>query len=437
MQTLPIITATPPAAPAQTPTDNNTAQVTEPFGKVLARQQANADAGDKNSPQASSSSSSSSPAPDAAATTGNEAQMVTPDTASTLPADLLAALLPAVASTDSSATKVEPDPQAPVPDGVIALPAGMLATLLPATAQSAVTGTLQRAIASGIPGGTRQSANAGLPISANRAPSEKLAADTSLANSASLPTNEIPVGTEKPAVAAPAISGQTESTQFRAQDKPALQAATADAQKRDAFSTALGASSKDIANTVLSGSTTKISAQPVLPDATAIASLTQGGAAPITSSPNGPVQVAINTPVTQDKWGDEFNQKITWLATQGEQTAELHLNPPHLGPLDVVLNVSGDQATALFTSPHAAVREAIEQALPKLRDMMADNGIMLGNAMVSDQSPKDQQAWQADQRQKGERGVSGIGDAIPTGGIQASSSVLPGRSHQGMVDTFA
>ena len=125
-------------------------------------------------------------------------------------------------------------------------------------------------------------------------------------------------------------------------------------------------------------------------NAAALASL-QNTAANMAAPVIQPVQVTINTPVNQDKWSDEFSQKITWLASSNkDQTAELHLNPPQLGPLDVVIKVSGDQATALFTSPHAAVREAIEQAMPKLRDMMADNGIMLGNATVSDQAPRDQ-----------------------------------------------
>ncbi len=130
---------------------------------------------------------------------------------------------------------------------------------------------------------------------------------------------------------------------------------------------------------------------------TATAAAQQSNAAALASMQNNavpvmpPVQVAVKTPVSQDKWGDEFSQKITWLASsKQDQTAELHLNPPQLGPVDVVIKVSGDQATALFTSPHAAVREAIEQAMPKLRDMMADNGIMLGNATVSDQTPRDQ-----------------------------------------------
>jgi flagellar hook-length control protein FliK len=166
----------------------------------------------------------------------------------------------------------------------------------------------------------------------------------------------------------------------------------------------------------------------------------QNTTAPIIASQTGAIQstqTVINAPVTDKAWGNEFNQKITWMATQSQQTAELHLNPPNLGPLNVVLKVSGDQATALFNSPHAAVRDVVQQALPQLREMLAGNGITLGNAMVSDQSPKEQQAWQASQQQKGNRGA-GISDvAAAAGSIASVAAVSSASRHQGMVDTFA
>lgn len=148
-----------------------------------------------------------------------------------------------------------------------------------------------------------------------------------------------------------------------------------------------------------------------------------------------PAQLTINTPVTQDNWGEEFNQKITWLASSKEQTAELHLNPPQLGPMDVVLKVSGDQATALFTSPHAAVRDAIEQALPKLREMMADNGIMLGNATVSDQASRNSQDQSNSSAQRSHPdNIAGISDSARS---NMSVRVSPISRHNGIVDTFA
>lgn len=146
-------------------------------------------------------------------------------------------------------------------------------------------------------------------------------------------------------------------------------------------------------------------------------------------------QLKVEAPVNQARWGDEFGQKITWLASSGaDQTAELHLNPPQLGPLDVVIKVSGDQATALFTSPHAAVREAVEQAIPKLRDMMADNGIMLGNATVSDQTPRDQGRPEASRNTTDSNDASR--DTAPAG-TTTTARVSPIARHNGIVDTFA
>jgi flagellar hook-length control protein FliK len=145
--------------------------------------------------------------------------------------------------------------------------------------------------------------------------------------------------------------------------------------------------------------------------------------------------VSIATPVTQTAWADEFSQKITWIATQHTQSAELHLNPPHLGPLDVVLKISGDQASATFTSPHAAVRDAIEQALPKLREMLADNGIMLGNAMVNDQATKN---GQDNSSHKTPREMpASLSDAATEATRIQETRVSSISRHNGMVDTFA
>ncbi len=169
------------------------------------------------------------------------------------------------------------------------------------------------------------------------------------------------------------------------------------------------------------------------PNAAALAAV-QNSAANIAAAVIPPAQLTVNTPVTQDKWADEFSQKITWLASSNkDQTAELHLNPPQLGPLDVVIKVSGDQATALFTSPHAAVRDAIEQAMPRLRDMMADNGIMLGNATVSDQAPRDPN--QSGAQRSFTPNSNDIRDTPLTG--NSAPRVSPISRHNGIVDTFA
>lgn len=235
-------------------------------------------------------------------------------------------------------------------------------------------------------------------------------------------------------------SAQIATTELGAgKAKSAPAAATAGAQieaKKDAAFVGMMDKMTAAATAKLAAADEKVAAPAAAPQPNAAALAAMQTPAPLTPVGMMPTQVSINTPVTNEKWGDEFNQKITWLASTKDQTAELHLNPPQLGPMDVVLKVSGDQATALFTSPHAAVREAIEQALPKLREMMADSGIMLGNATVSDQAPRERQG-EADSRSQNSRGgsVGGVADSVASGGAVARVSQI--NRHNGIVDTFA
>jgi len=138
--------------------------------------------------------------------------------------------------------------------------------------------------------------------------------------------------------------------------------------------------------------------------------------------------------VGSSEWGGAVGEKVVWMANQSHQVAELHLNPPNLGPLEVRLTISNDQASALFVSHHSAVREAIETALPRLREMLADNGIMLGNVTVGSESFSQQQA--SDQRNGKEGGRGGLGAE----NVMARMAV-PGRpaglARDGMVDIFA
>ena len=154
-------------------------------------------------------------------------------------------------------------------------------------------------------------------------------------------------------------------------------------------------------------------------------------AVPNTSLPTSTTN--ISTPFTQTAWADEFSQKVTWIANQHMQSAELHLNPPQLGPLNVVLKLHGDQATATFTSPHAAVREAIEQAMPKLREMLADSGIMLGNAMVADQPAYKQQDGSSQQAKNRAK----TADSNTEVSAVTKTKIATLSHQQGMVNTFA
>ena len=133
-------------------------------------------------------------------------------------------------------------------------------------------------------------------------------------------------------------------------------------------------------------------------------------------------------------WDQQLGQKVVWMAAGGDQSATLTLNPPDLGPLQVVLTVTNDQADAAFMSAQPEVRQALEAALPRLRDMMAEAGIAFGNATVSDG---------AAQQQSGQRDASGGGRGGKQGGTVTGGEIAitqngsRGRPTLGEVDTFA
>lgn len=139
-------------------------------------------------------------------------------------------------------------------------------------------------------------------------------------------------------------------------------------------------------------------------------------------------------------WPQALSQQMIRLTTQGSHTAELQLNPPDLGPLKVVLNVSNDQAQAHFVSPHASVRAAVEAALPQLRHAMADSGIQLGQTSVGAEQFAGQQGNGNPQQQAGQRGQA-FADATGRFAEPAPAATTVAAPRQrvgsGEVDTFA
>lgn len=98
------------------------------------------------------------------------------------------------------------------------------------------------------------------------------------------------------------------------------------------------------------------------------------------------VQTGVPVAVGSPQWTQAVGDKVLWLAAQNVSAAEIRLDPPELGPMQVKVSVNQDQASVTFTSPHPAVREALDQQLNRLRDMFSEQGLNLVNVDVSDKS---------------------------------------------------
>ena len=95
----------------------------------------------------------------------------------------------------------------------------------------------------------------------------------------------------------------------------------------------------------------------------------------------------ISTPMAKNPaWQQAFGDKVLWLVNRQVQEAELKLNPAHLGSIDVKVSVQHDQASVVFSSQNGMVRDMVEAAIPRLRDMLNEAGLTLVNVDVSDKS---------------------------------------------------
>jgi len=94
----------------------------------------------------------------------------------------------------------------------------------------------------------------------------------------------------------------------------------------------------------------------------------------------------------QNNWGRVLGHQLNWLVNNRMQEAEIRVNPPELGPLAIRMSLHQNQTNIAFFCHEAAVREAIENALPRLREMLDSQGISLNQAQVFDQPSARQQA---------------------------------------------
>jgi flagellar hook-length control protein FliK len=135
----------------------------------------------------------------------------------------------------------------------------------------------------------------------------------------------------------------------------------------------------------------------------------------------------LKSPVGSSEWQDEVGTHLTWMTQKGLETGSLRVSPEHLGPVEVNIAVQNGDASVWFAANHPDTRAALEQALPRLREMFANQGMNLADSGVSRQSYGKQSRSGASQAVTG---VSAVG--APDDKSSASA-----RINLGLVDLYA
>ena len=174
------------------------------------------------------------------------------------------------------------------------------------------------------------------------------------------------------------------------------------------------------------------------PAATVTASAAAGGpgaasaptaAAPAAAATATPPSLPINTAPGQPEWGEAVGQRVLWMVANKSQVAELRLNPPELGPLEVKVRSDDDGLRLTFAAGNGAVREALEAAAPRLREMFQAEGLRLENLDIGQR--------QADGERAGEPGTAGGGDEAFADESETETAAPAARvTSVGLVDLF-
>ncbi|MCB1742886.1 MAG: flagellar hook-length control protein FliK [Gammaproteobacteria bacterium] len=165
-------------------------------------------------------------------------------------------------------------------------------------------------------------------------------------------------------------------------------------------------------------------------------------------SAQNPHGLSLEPSVGTDAWQDGLANRVLWLNGQAGKRAVIQLKPADLGPINVEISVKDDQASVHFAAQHAATREALEAALPRLREMLAGNGLELSRADISDPGAGNAGFAQRDDggagaqagRDQAMRGTAGWSDdaARSADDRDAGLRVGPVRvTGSGLIDAFA
>lgn len=132
--------------------------------------------------------------------------------------------------------------------------------------------------------------------------------------------------------------------------------------------------------------------------------------------------------INSSQWADKFSEHIIWLGNQGIKSALIKIHPEDLGPLEISIKVVKDNASVNISSQNSTVRDIVDQALPRLREMMAEQGLNLTDVHIG---------ADANSRQFSQHSNSAEDGFTSHYEEEIQSTVSSKRTQEGLIDYFA
>lgn len=111
------------------------------------------------------------------------------------------------------------------------------------------------------------------------------------------------------------------------------------------------------------------------------------GTQPRVEQANAQISLQLN----REMASDQVAERVQMMLSKNLKNIDIRLDPPELGRMQIRMNMNGDGATVHFTVANQQARDALEQSMPRLREMLAQQGVQLGDTSVQQQSSNQQQ----------------------------------------------
>ncbi|PMK11406.1 flagellar hook-length control protein FliK [Vibrio splendidus] len=113
------------------------------------------------------------------------------------------------------------------------------------------------------------------------------------------------------------------------------------------------------------------------------------GTATVGSAPTrAEIQAAQQAPLqlTKELANEQVAEKVQMMMSKNLKNLDIRLDPPELGQMKIRMTMNNDVANVHFTVSNQQAREVIEQTLPRLREMLAQQGLQLADSSVQQQN---------------------------------------------------
>lgn len=146
-----------------------------------------------------------------------------------------------------------------------------------------------------------------------------------------------------------------------------------------------------------------------------------------------PARLAIEAPVGTARFIDQAAQRVTWMAKNGVEHAEIRVRPAELGPITVRIELANNEVMVNFAVAQPDTRVAVEDALHRLEEMLAENGLAMSGANVGAQGSDGDEPARSGRQPAAEGSAPGAVGGASAGVVTVRTMPAP----RGLVDTFA